>query len=413
MNQTMKSSVALLASAGLGSALLSMTITSVHNFELLFVGFVFGIVLAGYFVVYEGYRNWAKVIGFVCACTAAYAAAVFFAFWLETNFPDDGFSMSSAKLDIPMSVFFGAGFVGAVIVFSAGVFLFGSRNVGWKSLVKVLLWSIAGGVLGVVGGVADGIRTDGTYHQMLLLFLVWQPGAAVLLGLLLRQERDAFVPTSALLSPLKPSAIRGRRIVSIVFFAGVLGFLGFLVTRTIQSARTEARNTAAYKRALAEAPPVPSLPPVKAVPPEQALIVREIGGLSPWAPYSTSNGHLSPPTVTYSVSYGAATKDPPTDSLWRIVAVEVTQMPDADWANYRVKYPQLNIGLVDDPQHLTKITKFGQTIVEDTRMRYPNGEGTLCFLWPSGVFAFSVCYEKPQVDEEFIRQYLAKYPSSL
>src|SRR5260370_36481745 len=137
-------------------------VMSVHNFELIFVGFVFGIALAGYFVVYEGYRNWAKVVGFVCACTAAYAAAVFFAFWLETNFPHDGSSMGSAKLDIPMSVFFGAGFVGAVIVFSAGVFLFGSRNVGWKSLGQVLLWSIGGGVLGAVGGGAGGIRTDGT-----------------------------------------------------------------------------------------------------------------------------------------------------------------------------------------------------------------------------------------------------------
>jgi len=46
-------------------------------------------------------------------------------------------------------------------------------------------------------------------------------------------------------------------------------------------------------------------------------------------------------------------------------------------------------------------------------MRYPNGEGTLCFRWPSSMFAISVCYETPQVDEEFIRQYLAKYPSSL
>src|SRR5260370_42456859 len=111
MNQTIKSSVVLRALAGLGAALLSAMVMSVHNFELLFVGFVFGIALAGYFVVYEGYRNWAKVVGFVCACTAAYAAAVFFAFLLEAHFPHDGSSMGSAKLDIPISVFFGAGFL--------------------------------------------------------------------------------------------------------------------------------------------------------------------------------------------------------------------------------------------------------------------------------------------------------------
>jgi hypothetical protein len=413
MNQTIKSSVALLGFAGLVSALVSSTV-NLHDFELFFVGLAFGVALAGYFVLYEGNDNWAKMAGFVCACTAAYAAAFFFAVWLETSFPHAGSSMSSAKLDIPMSVFFAAGFVGAVIVFTAGVFLFGSRHVGWKSLGRVLLWSLGGGVLGAVGGAADGIRTNGTYHQMLLLFLVWQPGAAVLLGLLLSRERKAFAWTSAPLPSSKPSAIRGVHVVSIVFFAGVLGFLGLLAARMIQSGRAEAQRTAAYKRAVAEAPPIVNLAAVKAVPPEQALIVREIGGLFPWRPNSISHGQLSPMApadALYSVGY-TATKDPPLESFRRIVAVEVTQLPDPEWANYRIKYPRLDIFLADDSVHLTKVTKFGQTIVQDTRMRYPNGEGTLCFRWPSSMFAISVCYETPQVNEEFIRQYLAKYPSS-
>jgi len=61
MNQTIKSPVILIALAGLGSALLSVTVNSVH-FELLSVGFAFGAALAGYFVVYEGYRNWVILI---------------------------------------------------------------------------------------------------------------------------------------------------------------------------------------------------------------------------------------------------------------------------------------------------------------------------------------------------------------
>ena len=410
MNQTTRSS-AILALAGLGSALISVTVNSLGDFEVFFVGFAFGVALASYFVVYEEYRNWAKLGGFICSCTAAYPAAFLIAFWLETIPPHDGSSMSSAKLDIPMSVFFGAGFVGAMIVFSAGVFLFGSRSVGWKSIAQVLLYSIGGGTLGAVGGAADGILTSGTYHQMRLLFLVWQPGAAVLLGLLLRQQRTTLVSTFTLLSPSRSSTIRVRQIVSIIFFASVLGFLGLLVTRTIQSKRAVARRNAAYKQAIAEAPPIGNLPTVKAVPPEQALILREIGGLFPATPLSITSATV-PPAKIYSVGY-TATKDPDPLSMSRIVAAEVTDWPNAEWANYRIKYPRLDIFLADDSVHLTRMTKFGQTVVQDTRMRYPNGEGRLCFLWPSSTLVISVCYETPQVNEEFIRQYLAKYPSSL
>jgi hypothetical protein len=68
---------------------------------------------------------------------------------------------------------------------------------------------------------------------------------------------------------------------------------------------------------------------------------------------------------------------------------------------------------IDSPQSLTKVTKFSQTIVQNASMRYPNGDGTLCFLWPGGNLVVSVCYETPKVDEEFLKQYLEKYPSSL
>lgn len=279
----------------------------------------------------------------------------------------------------------------------------------------MLLWSIGGGILGLVGGAADAIRTEGTYNQMLFLFLLWQPGVAILLGLLLRQQRQASLSTSTRLSQLEPSVRSGIQILSVLFFACVIGFLGFLGNRTVQSARTEAQKTAARERALREAPSIADLPPVKSVPPEQALIVREIGGLFPGKPGSMSHGQQSPTvpdSVNYSIGYGA-TKDPVQGSIWRVVAVEVTQLPAAEWSYYRVKYPMLNIGIVDDSRRITKITEFGQIVVQNSHMRYPNGEGTLCFLWPSSVFVISVCYETPRVDKEFIQQYLAKYPSSL
>jgi hypothetical protein len=177
------------------------------------------------------------------------------------------------------------------------------------------------------------------------------------------------------------------------------------------SARVASDRAAAYKRAVAEAPSPVDLPPLQPLPIEQALIVREINGLYPWAPMSRSSFALWPPAEYYLVGY-TATKEPPPASIRRIVAVNVTQLPNAEWVRYDVKYPSINIAL-DSPQSLTKVTKLSQTIVQNTSMRYSNGGGTLCFLWPSSNFVVSVCYETPQVDEEFLKQYLEKYPSSL
>ncbi len=414
MNQPIRSSLVALAVAGLCSALPTAAVTLKADFAEFSVGFVFGVALAFYFVVWERYSNPAKIALFIIVCTAAFPAAQHSAWELYRDFPSK-LSMGSARLDIPMPVFFGAGCAGAFLVLAAGLFLFGPRNIDWKSLGMVLLWSIGGGFLGVLGAGADSILNHGTSNKMSLLFLIWQPGAAVLLGLLLNRERKALAASSASVSVahVSPSAEVNRSILVIagLFFASILGFLGLLVFRTIRSARVASDRTAAYKRAAAEAPSTVDLPSLQALPVERALIVREIAGLYPWAPMSSSSFALWPPAEYYLVGY-TATKEPSPTSIRRIVAVNVTQLPNADWARYDVKYPSINIAIAS-PQSLTKVTKFSQTIVQNTSMRYSNGGGTLCFLWPSGNFVVSICYETPQVDEEFLRQYLEKYPSSL
>jgi hypothetical protein len=412
MNQPTRSSVVLLALAGLGSALFTVATTFKADVAQFSVGLVFGVSLAIYFVVYEGYRTPGKIVTFICACTAAYPAAKFSAFGLLIVFPGDT-SGGSARLDIPMPAFFGAGWIGAFLVLTAGTFLFGPRNINWKSLGMVLLWSIVGGLLGVAGGGAPGIRIHGTYHEMLLLFLIWQPGAAVLLGLLLARERRSLaVPSTPFPIAHGVPEVRAKPEIAVVagiFFTCLLGFLGFLVVRRVQSERIASDRAPAYNRSVAEAPSLLDLPRIEPLLPEQALIVHEIAGLYPWSPMSNSLGpSRSVPAINYAVGY-TVTKDPHPGSILRVVAVNVTQLPTAEWARYRVKYPPTNVA----PQYLSNVKKFGQTIIQDTSGRYPDGGGTLCFLWPSGNFAVSVCYTTPQVDEEFLKQYLEKYPSSL
>lgn len=210
-NPPIKSSLSLLAVAGLASAVFTLADFITGDLAQYSVGFIFGLALAIYFAIREGERNPAKIVAFLGACTAAYAAAMFSAFRLDSIFVANN-PMGASRLDIPMPVFFGAGCVGAFIVLAAGIFLFRPQDISWNSLGRVLLWSLGGGVLGVMGGGADGLRTRGTFNNFWLLFLVWQPGAAALLGLLMNHERKLLTaPSQAISEPAEPPTARVSR----------------------------------------------------------------------------------------------------------------------------------------------------------------------------------------------------------
>jgi hypothetical protein len=417
INPPIKSSLSLLAIAGIASAVFTLTDFITGDLAQYSVGFIFGLALAIYFALREGERNPTKIVAFLGACTAAYAASMFSAFRLDGIFRASS-SMGSSRLDIPMSVFFGAGCVGAFIVLAAGIFLFRSQDISWNSVGRVLLWSLGGGVLGVMGGGADGLRTRGTYNNFWLLFLVWQPGAAALLGLLLNRERKLLTAPSQAISEQAehPPARVSRGILTVpwIFFTFVFAFIGFLAFRTIQSRRMASARAAASARFLADAPSTTDLQQLETLPVEQALIVSKIAGLYPWAPMSAQLAPVAPiqpRAIKYSIGY-TGTLDPPISSARRIVAVDVEEMPNANWARYNVRYPGLVLA-IDFPKAFSRVTKFGQTVVQNTMMRYPDGGGILEFLWASGRFVVTVRYETPDVNEEFLRQYLEKYPSSL
>jgi hypothetical protein len=417
MNPSVKSSIPFLAIAGLTSAAFTLGEFVRGDLGQYSVGFVFGVALTVYFVLREGLRNPARILAFLAACTAAYIASVSSGFWLAFTFPGEGDS-GSARMNIPMPVLFGAGYVGAFIVLAAGLFLFGPRRISWDSIGRVLLWSLGGGVLGVLGGGADGLQTWGPYHEFLLLYLVWQPGAAALLGWLLNRERKLVAtPSQIVTASAETSPTRTRRGVlaaAALFFAGVFAFLGFQTLQVVRFKRLLSVQHAAHASFLAEAPSTVDLPQLETLPVEQVLIVSQVGGLYPWAPMTAPVAPAYPTqtrSIKYSIGY-TATLDPPPISIRRIVAVDVEQLPNADWALYKVKYPPPNVAIFS-PKSLSRVTKFSQTVVQNSMMRHPDGGGTLSFLWPSGRFVVTVYFETPDVNEEFLRQYLEKYPSSL
>jgi FtsH-binding integral membrane protein len=182
MNQPARSSVMLLALAGLGSALFTVMVTLAGYSLRTSEGLDFGVALAAYFVWYEGYRDSIKLLAFICACIAAHFVAALIAFLLLFVF------VSMSRDTIEMPIYFGWGCVGAFIVLAAGIFLFSPRSISWKSLTLISLWSLGGGVLGAIAVGPYAVRS-----KYLWFFppLVWQPGTAMLLGLLLERERRA------------------------------------------------------------------------------------------------------------------------------------------------------------------------------------------------------------------------------
>jgi hypothetical protein len=160
---------------------------------------------------------------------------------------------------------------------------------------------------------------------------------------------------------------------------------------------------------IAEAPPVQGLPPPQAMALEHALIDENIGPYLAQAPrlQALSGGPgnagfapATPPSVIYTLLY-----DAPRGLGFGPVVVAVEQYPNSAWARYKAKYP--SAGLFPWNEFAT-ITKSENRIYKDSSLG-----GVLVFHWPSDALAVTVRYQGSQIEEDLLRRYLEKYPSSL
>jgi hypothetical protein len=148
----------------------------------------FGIVIAGYFVLFRGLRSAWKVLGFIATSFVAYIAA--FISTVETplhikflDFSQRGFAFLSTDN------FFSGGVVGAAILF-AGFFLFLSPRQGWRLfLLKALAFSLLAGLLAVFAWmVGNSVGSDDWDYNS--LHVIWQAGIACMFGFLLPREQS-------------------------------------------------------------------------------------------------------------------------------------------------------------------------------------------------------------------------------
>jgi hypothetical protein len=335
---------------------------------------------------------------------------------------------------------FAGGVVGGFIVLMAASILFG-RSQDNPAMLRVLAASLAAGLLGVAGWsagrvlglpptpVKDFWRLNGP--GFFSLYTVWQTGTALLLGWLVICERAASALGSRpfTVAPLRPRASRTEITLAGLFFCAVFGFLGWFVVRNVQGEREEARRDQAFKSAaerrdqvfkqyLDETPPVAGLPPIEKLDADQALILGDIGTFRPERTATVEACRQQPalkgtvprpPCVIYRVVYTLPNQPVPPPTYPPRISVRLTQYPNAAWAQH------LGRGYtspLDNPESVP-VTSAART---DHIMRttWVNGAGTQAsYIWPSGSIVVRVDGSTAILTDDFLRRYLAKYPSSL
>ncbi|SRR6266700_5797786 len=212
---------------------------------------------------------------------------------------------------------------------------------------------------------------------------------------------------------------KGVPIVAILFFSSLLALLGYNSFRWIQAEKA-ASLFQENKNSLSDKPSLKNLPPIEPMEIERALILEEIGGLSakdpkaskPWYPLNVAS--YWPPEMDFRADYGAKKGDVTARPNEMPVSVWVHQLPNEDWALYFAKLsPMPDLVPKNRSLVLSLVKRFGNRVVMDRQFRDPDESGKLLYFWPSGKDLITVVYYSQVVNEEFLRRYLKKYPSSL
>ncbi len=383
-----------------------------------FIGGVFGVVLAAHVWLYRGIRSPFCLIGFIVTCVAAYLLAL----------PAMGVFLSLSRT--PLWGFGSMAFLGGVVggaIVCAGVFFFlASPQKPEKFLLKALCISAACGFLGAFGW-SVGERLQGVPSRLpsmlsplsnnlnfYSVYIIWQTGAASLLGLLLSpQVKPASIPNAARPESVSPRTKMGRALVpvpAIAFFVLILvagtWFGALEVRRDLVAHRLRRVEEAAQRQLVAERPSSERLPSIVPLPVERVLLLQPIDGHPCIRCFEAVP---RPHYLAYLAGYAQSETSP--DGAPTFVSVEVRLYPNSPWAVYATKEFMWD-WVARNPKVVKTVVKFGYKVIMNTLMRGSNGDGQLYFYWASGSRFVRVTFQGAE-DDDFLKEYLAGYPSTL
>lgn len=271
MDRPMKTSLLLSAIAGLTSGVLTVVVP-LHVPLYIKAGLLFGLAMATYFVFYEKCRSFAKLGVFVLMCTSACPISAISGYFADRFLTGGDLSgtLNGSGANLPAPALFFAGFVGASLVLVTGMFVLGSQDKDFPSLVRALVWSTVGGVLGLSELLGSGF----------VLFVVWPTGVGLALSAMLRTlpTESGSIGTNSISifdnassdSPTPEKNWVLRIAVGTVLVCSI-GFLGRIVYYQMKFAHMRTEAEAAKKKVYDEMPSTQSLPPIVPVKLEDAL----------------------------------------------------------------------------------------------------------------------------------------------
>ena len=389
-------------------------------FDPTFIGNIFGAVMAVFVCIFLRPRSFWRALSVVVASTFAYLVA-----WYITIFS----SMYGGLMRVheqtagdlentSVLAFVIGGTVGAFALLLPVLLLFSKGRRTPRVLLDLSVWTIAGGALGALGwafgpslgSVAaslfgyrvtanSGDISDSAYYCS--IFLVWQAGMGLVLGLLF--SREAVMDSAPNLRPTLST--RGGQAV-IGFMALVLVFFGF---QALPDSYRRARSRQESSKHIAETPSRENLRKVEPRPVEETLILNALGICVPGdaqsgetnSTFDESGRRKTPEAIMYAVVYRIPGDEFDLTKAKGYVSVRVEEYPNAAWAKFQILEQVFG-------KHTTEI-KFGNKV--EASADFPDkGEGY--YLWSSR--NFFVRLELHHVDPDpFLQAYLQKYPSSL
>lgn len=419
----------ILALLGFSSGILSMTAPALKGPGLyFFIGGVFGAALSTYLVLCKGYRSVSKMVLLVVVAIGAYFAAVNAPLYFPLSLP----FLGGGQGEIPLSFIFEGGVVGGLLLLTGIVILFrlpGPPN--WADLLKVTLWSLASGLLGVIGWVLGpsvgnalwtflptaALPSGDTLHYY-SLYPVWQTGFALLVGFIAHgQEKQFELSTEGIASRRGPSNQENFFFTRRKFLGVVIALLVLTGARATPIRVRVARRQRAIDRMQADIPPNEGLPPIQQIANDEAFIMSDIAGFHPGEVFIRRDMPIHersvqmPPAITYGVSYKPNEDNSPNSSAYN-VSVVVVQYPNSPWALHLAEYPPRTYNSYDNPKHHAIATRFQNKVRTNFFERIPNAV-SLYYMWPSGNNVVTLTYNTRSEVPEFLRAYLEKYPSSI
>jgi hypothetical protein len=381
----------------------------------IYVGAIFGVILSIFLWVFHSPRSVGRSLAVMGSSTIAYIAALFSTVWASPLFNYTGGG------DPPSYVMFVGGVVGASIISATVLLLY--RGETTKLGKGILICTLAGGVLGVLGYslgflfASQDPNRHGDMPGMIPLFVVWQAGMACLLEVVLpetvrRVSAEGFREVSILHSPEPAAPERPARKVP---FWGKL-FIGFVAVSLVSYVASAtwskyefSRQRDEFSEYLMSRPSLRDLPQIEPMAGEGAVLLHSIAGRTAQLidPLSNEATASKPAFVTIEACYmhlpnETCPGNPPE------VDVRISQWPNSAWSTYEMKsiHYGLGVGYFD---HAKTTQRFGNTIMVDANPKEP-GKGK--FFWTSGPVLIEI-NSRVSDSDEFIREYVARYPSSL